>query len=133
MSYTEFRPRWHRPRFPVFWWVRRRSYFTFVIRELTSVFVAWSVVFLLLLVQAVSQGHGAYQRFLDWSGTWWVVVLNAVTLGLVIFHAVTWFNLAPKAMAVHARGKRVPDAWITSVHYLAWVLMSAIAAWALLG
>jgi fumarate reductase subunit C len=62
-----------------------------------------------------------------------VVVLNVVALGLVVFHAVTWFNLAPKAMAVRARGKRVPNAWIAGVHYMAWALASAIAAWAILG
>jgi len=133
MSYTEFHPRWHRPHFPVFWWVHRRSYLAFVVRELTSVFVAWSVVFLLLLVRAVSQGPEPYRRFLDWSSTWWVVTLNVVTLSLVLLHAVTWFNLAPKAMAVRARGRRVPNTWITGAHYLAWALVSAIAAWVVLG
>ena len=48
-NYTEFHPRWYRRRMSVFWWVGRRSYLIFVLRELTSVFVAWSVVFLLLL------------------------------------------------------------------------------------
>ena len=133
MSYTEFHPRWHRPRLPVFWWVHRRSYLAFVVRELTSVFVAWSVVFLLLLVRAVAQGPEPYRRFVEWSGTWWVVTLNVVTLSLVLLHAITWFNLAPMAMAVRARGRRVSNTWITGAHYLAWALVSAVAAWVVLG
>ena len=35
--YTEFHPRWYRPRMPVFWWAGRRSYLIFVLRELTSI------------------------------------------------------------------------------------------------
>ena len=55
-------PRWgrstaqgrpYRPRVSRFWWLRRRSYLLFVLRELSSVFVAWFVVYLLLLVENV--------------------------------------------------------------------------------
>ena len=31
------------------WWLRKRTYFVFVMRELSSIFIAWFVVFLLLL------------------------------------------------------------------------------------
>ena len=49
------------------WWLRRRSYVFFVLRELSSIFVAWSVVFLLLLIRALAQGDAAYATFLDWA------------------------------------------------------------------
>jgi fumarate reductase subunit C len=132
-SYTEFHPRWYRPRMSVFWWVRRRSYLIFVLRELTSVFVAWSVVFLLLLVHAVSQGGKQYQQFLNLSSNPWMLALNVVTLAFVMFHAITWFNLAPRAMVVRLRGKRVPRSWVADAHFAAWALLSALAAWLILG
>ena len=131
--YTEFHPRWHRPRMSVFWWVGRRAYLVFVLRELSSVFVAWSVVFLLLLVRAVSQGGAEYQRFLDRSGAPWMLALNVVALAFVVFHAITWFNLAPQAMVVRLRGKRVPRSWIAGAHYAGWALLSALTAWLILG
>ena len=133
VRYTEFHPRWHRPRMPVFWWVGRRSYFIFVIRELSSVFVAWSVVFLLLLVSAVGQGGRQYQQFLNLSSNPWMLALNAVTLAFLVFHAITWFNLAPQAMVVRLRGKRVPRSVIAGAHYAGWALLSALAAWLILG
>ena len=34
----------------LWWWVRKRSYFVFVMRELSSFFVAWFVVYLLMLI-----------------------------------------------------------------------------------
>jgi fumarate reductase subunit C len=118
---------------PVFWWVGRRSYLIFVLRELSSVFVAWSVVFLLLLVHAVSQGGTQYQQFRNLSSNPWMLALNIVTLAFVVFHTLTWFNLAPQAMVVRLRGNRVPRSWIAGAHYAGWALLSALVAWLIVG
>ena len=115
-----------------FWWLRRRSYFVFVLRELSSVFVAWFVVYLLFLVTAVSSGTAEYERFLNWSAGPWVLALNAITLVFVLLHAVTWFNLAPKAIAVRLGGKRVPALLIAGPNYAAWLVASAVVAWLIL-
>ena len=131
--YTEYHPRWYRPRVSTWWWLKRRSYLAFILRELSSVFVAWSVVFLLLLVAAVSGGEDSYRQFLAWAGRPAVLLLSAVSLLFVVFHAVTWFNLAPKAMVMRWRGRRVPGAWIAASNYAAWALASALVAWLLLG
>jgi fumarate reductase subunit C len=131
-KYTEFQPRWYRRRMSVFWWVSRRSYLIFVLRELSSLFVAWSVVFLLLLVRAVSQGSSEYQRFVDRSSAPGMLALNVVALAFVVFHAITWFNLAPQAMVIRVRGKRVARSRIALAHYAAWALLSALAAWLIL-
>jgi fumarate reductase subunit C len=117
----------------VFWWAGRRSYLIFVLRELSSVFVAWSVVFLLLLVHAVSQGGKQYQQFLNLSSNPWMLALNAVTLAFLVFHALTWFNLAPQAMVVRLRGQRVPRSRIAAAHYAGWALLSALVAWLVVG
>ena len=132
VRYTEFHPRWHRPRMPVFWWVGRRSYLIFVLRELSSVFVAWSVVFLLLLVHAVSEGSRQYRQFLNLSSNPWMMALNVITVAFLLFHAITWFSLAPQAMVVRLRGNRVPRSAITGAHYAAWALLSALVAWLIL-
>ena len=130
---TEFQPRRYRRRMSVFWWVSRRSYLIFVLRELSSVFVAWSVVFLLLLVHAVSEGGKQYQQFRNLSSNPWMLALNVVTLAFLLFHAITWFNLAPSAMVVRIRDKRVPRSWIAGVHYAGWALLSALVAWLIVG
>jgi fumarate reductase subunit C len=114
------------------WWLRRRSYVVFVLRELSSVFVAWFVVYLLLLVNAVSSGSDAYKLFLNWSARPWVLAVNTIALLFVLLHAVTWFNLAPKAIVVRVRDWRVPPALILGLHYLLWALLSAIALWVIL-
>jgi len=128
---TQARP--YRAHMPLGWWLRRRSYMLFVAREVSSVFVAWFVVYLLLLVWAVSRGPDAYQRFLDWSANPIVLVVNIVALLFVLLHAVTWFRLAPQAMVVKVRGRRVPSVLVAAAHFGAWAVVSAVVAWIVLG
>jgi fumarate reductase subunit C len=132
-SYTPYHPRWLRRRVSTWWWLTRRSYLTFILRELSSVFVAWVIVYLLFLIQAVGAGPDAWQRFLAWSGQPAVLGLNAVSLAFTVFHAITWFNLAPQAMVVHVLGRRVPGAAIAGANYAAWAAVSAWLVWLLAG
>ena len=124
--------RLYRPRMSPLWWARRRSYFLFAVRELSSLFVAWSVVWLLLLFHAVASGEAAYQRFVEQSARPWLIAINIVALLFVVLHAVTWFRLAPQAMAVRLGGRRVPSALVAAGHYAAWVAVSAAIVWAVL-
>lgn len=121
--------RLYRPPMPRFWWLRRRSYLLFILRELSSVFVAWFVAYLLVLVAAVSQGEAAYQRFLDWSGNPFLVGLNVVALAFVLLHAVTFFSAAPQATVVRLRGHRLPPPAVAAPLYAAWVAVTAFLVW----
>ncbi|MPZ60867.1 MAG: fumarate reductase subunit C [Propionibacteriales bacterium] len=132
-AYTEFHPRWYRRQMSTWWWLGKRAYLVFILRELSSVFVAWFVVFGLLMLRAVGQGDGQYQRFLDWAASPWVVVVNVVALLFVLLHAITWFNLAPKAMVVRLRGQRVPGSLVAASQYAGWVVLSAFVIWLLVG
>ena len=132
-GYTAYHPRWLRPRVSTYWWLGRASYLAFILRELSSVFVAWFVVYFLLLVRAVSHGEAAYVAFLHWSSSLPVLLLNVLTLLFVVFHAITWFNLAPQAMVVKMGSTRVPGVLIALSNYAAWAVSSALLAWLLLG
>ena len=131
--YTEYHPRWIRTRVSTYWWLQRRSYLAFIVRELSSIFVGWFAVYLLLLVRAVSQGESRYQEFLGWSGRPGVLALNIVSLFFIVYHATTWFNLAPKAMVLRLGGRRVPGFLIAGSNYLACAMASALVGWLLLG
>jgi fumarate reductase subunit C len=111
------------------WWVRKRTYFVFVMRELSSIFIAWFVAFLLLLVAAVGRGEAAYQGFLDFAANPLVVAVNAVTFGFVVLHAVTWFSLTPKAMDVRLGGRPAPASAVIASQYVALAVVSAFVFW----
>ena len=120
--------RHHRP-VPVLWWVRKRSYFVFVMRELSSIFIAWLVLYLCLFVRAVGRGEAAYRAHLEWAASPWIVTLDVVAFGFVVLHTVTWFSLTPKAMVVAVRGRRVPGVAIIGAQYAALAVVSAFVYW----
>ncbi|MGH3332611.1 MAG: fumarate reductase subunit C [Nocardioidaceae bacterium] len=114
------------------WWVRKRTYFVFVMRELSSIFIAWFVLYLLILVSAVSRGEAAYQDFVDFAEHPAVVAVNVVALTFVVLHTITWFNLTPKAMDVRLRSRPVPG-WVVIVsQYVGLAVVSAFIVWLVL-
>jgi fumarate reductase subunit C len=121
--------RLYRPRISTWWWTRKRSYFVFVLRELSSIFVAWFVVFLVLFVYALGQGEAAYRRFVDWAGAPWLIALNLLGLAFVLLHTVTWFNLTPQAMDVRLEGHKVPAFHIIAGQYTGLVVVSLFVLW----
>lgn len=94
------------------WWTKNPFYFRYMLREgtcLLALFVGLELllgVFLFLMCDldsevVTAQGAAPY--------LWWVqsfvgnpiiLLLNLASLGAVLFHAVTWFALMPKAVRV---------------------------------
>ena len=140
------------------WWAKKPTYFLFLMRELTCLAVAWSAVFLMMLVYAIGRGEASYQRFLDWAGSPVVIVVNVVALAFLLLHTVTWFAVTPQAMAVRGPGgrqvvttkmvrvagrfmpaatvvrvgNRVPAALVIASQYVGLVVVSVFLAWLVL-
>jgi fumarate reductase subunit C len=140
------------------WWLKKRTYFLFVMRELSSIFVAWYAVFLMVMVFAIGRSETSYQRFMDWAGSPIVVAVNVVAFAFLVLHTVTWFALTPQAMeirlggrrvlrmkdarvagrivpaatAVRVGGQRVPPAMVIASQYAGLVVVSAFIAWLVL-
>ena len=131
--YTDYHPRWLRRHVSTYWWMKKRSYVAFILREGSCMFVAWLVVYLLLLVNAVVGGLASYARFLEWSAAPWVLTLNVVSFLFLVYHAITFFVAAPQAMVVHVGRSRVPGHLVLAGHYVAWAAASVFVYWLLLG
>ena len=131
--YTDYHPRWLRRHVSTYWWLEKGSYFAFILREASCIFVAWLVVYFLLLVNAVVHGEANYQQFLATSARPSVLAVNIVSFLFMMFHAITFFEAAPQAMVVHVGNKRVPAFLVLMGHYVAWAVVSVVVAWFLLG
>ncbi|MBV9438203.1 MAG: fumarate reductase subunit C, partial [Acidobacteria bacterium] len=98
----------------------------FILRELTSVAVAWTVAVMLMQIFALTHSGAFYDGFEALMALPVMILVNVIAFAFLVFHSVTWFNLAPKAMAVRVGGKRVPGILISGPQYLAWIAVSAI-------
>ena len=119
------------PHISTTWWLQKSSYFMFILREMSCVFVGWFAVYLLWLVQAVGQGDAAYQAFMVWSASSSIVLLNVVSLVFLLFHAVTFFAAAPQAMVVTLGPNKVPGSAILAGHYVGLIAVSLLVCWLL--
>jgi fumarate reductase subunit C len=116
-------------RMGVFWWLHKWSYFLFVMRELSSLFVAWFVIYLLMFIAAVGGGEEKYDAFLDRASSPLFLVVNAVALAFLVLHTITWFALTPQAMVLNLGGGRVPGMLIIVAQYAVLAAVSAFIYW----
>ena len=115
------------------WWLKRKPYILFMIRELTSVFVAGYCIFLLALVYKLTQGAETYGNFISALKLPSSIVLHFITLAFVLYHTITWFNLTPKILVLYRGEERIPQGLVAGTFYAGWVLVSVILAWLILG
>jgi fumarate reductase subunit C len=115
---------------PATWWLHNYHLVLFMIRELTSLFVAGYAVFLLVLL---------YLRFTDQEPRFNEVltspvsiILQLIALVFVVFHSVTWFNLTPKAVILWRGEEKVSPALIAGAHYALWAVVSLIVLYLVL-
>jgi len=125
-AYTEFHPRWYRRQVSTYWWLGKWAYVKFILRELSSVAVAWTVALILYQIWELTRGPVAYARFEERMASPLMIAINVIAFAFLVLHSITWFNLAPKAMAVRVGGKRIPAALISGPQYVAWIAISAI-------
>jgi fumarate reductase subunit C len=131
-TFTAYPTKGYRVRMSTYWWLGRWAYLKFILREISSVFVAWFVLVTVLQIRGLVRGPDAYARMQHRLENPLMIALNLISFFFVVFHAITWFNLAPKAMAVRMGGKRVPNIMISGPNYIAWAVVSAAVAWLLL-
>jgi len=131
--YTEYHPRWYRPHVSVYWWLGQWRYLKFILRELSSVFVAAVIVMTLFQLRALRNGPEAYAHFQQRMQSPVIIAFAVISLFFVVFHSITWFNLTPRAMPVRLRGKRIPEWMVAAPNYALWAIVSFIISWLVLG
>ena len=129
---AEFAPRPYRARMSTYWWLQRRQHLKFMLRELSSVAVGYFIVITLLQIRALAEGPEAYAAFQDWLQTPLLIALHAAAFLFLVFHAISWFNVTPRAIVVRVGGRRLPDLAVIAPIYVAWVVISGIVAWFIL-
>ena len=118
---------YHRSMSPT-WWFNNRAYFLFMVRELTSVFIAAYLILFLLMLHKLAVGREAYEAYLRLLATPGMLAFHFLALAAALFHAITWFNLTPMGMAVRLGGKRVPSVIVAGVSYATWLGVSIVVA-----
>lgn len=122
----------YRPHMSFWWWLQRKNYFLFMVRELSAVFVGLFALISLVGVYRLSQGEDTYQLYLGALQTPSARVLFVVILLFSLYHTLTWIHLTPMIMVVRIGSKTVPPILILMASYLAWIVISLVLFYLLL-
>ena len=122
----------YKKRMSIFWWTSRWAHIKFISRELTSVFVAGYVIMLLFYTRSIFEGPASFEEFSSRLRSPFMILLHVIALGALLFHSITWFNLAPKAMVIKIGERNVPGLIIVLLNYGGWLVISLVLTWLLL-
>src|SRR5262249_3701774 len=107
---------------PATWWLHNIHLKLFMIRELTSLFVAGYAVFLLVLIS-----HGDdLKAFTDTLLCPTAIIFQLIALPFVVFHSVTWFNLMPQVVVLFRGEERVSPRVVAGALYFLWAVISLL-------
>ena len=109
---------------PADWWLKKKTFVLFMVRELTCIFVGGYALFLLILV-ANAKDAEAFSSLLTHPLS---IALQLIALPMVLYHSITWFNLTPKVMVVWRGEERVDPLLIAGSNYVAWLIVSIVVA-----
>lgn len=109
------------------WWLKNPFYTRYMIREATSVFVGIYAFVLLAGLFSLASGEASYNNWLTAMTNPLVIVFHCVALAAALYHAFTWFAVAPKVMPLLVIGKKkVSDRSITVIHYLIAIVLYVV-------
>ena len=118
------RPGLYYPKMPSTWWLRRPGYFRFMMRELSSVFVAIFLVILLIQIHQASRGLEAYAAFLEKLRSPGWIAFHVVALAFALYHSFTWFNLTAVVQVVRVGDFQVPPRLVAAANFVVWGVLS---------
>ena len=125
MSVTRPEPSklYHR-KMPATWWLKKQSYFLFMLREISSVFIAIFLIVYLCQIYQLTQGPHAYMAFArKLSSPGWIF-FHLVVLLFALYHSVTWFQSSSVVLQLRIGERLIPRPIVMALHVGAWAMIS---------
>lgn len=123
---------YHRPHRRA-WFMERPAYIRFMIREVTSFFMAAYLIVLIVTLAKVGVGEAAAAEWLQALSTTGWKVAHAVALAATVWHTITFFAAVPQAMPIYIGEDRLPAPIAKIVMgYGPWLTATAVILWGVL-
>jgi fumarate reductase subunit C len=114
----------YRPKMAATWWLKKKSYFLFMLRELSSVFIALFLLVYLYQIYQLTQGPEAYLSFTQRLNSPGWILFHLIALLFAVYHSVTWFQSSAVVLPVRLGEHVVSRQIVTALHIGAWVVVS---------
>ena len=121
-------PREYAWRMPVDWWIRKRHYFLYMLREFTALPLALWLLWFLVEIQRASGGAARYSPH----GSIAFVVFSVICLGFALYHSVTFLNLSGLIIRVKVLDRQLPSRMVSGAMFVAWAAASVVVGFVLI-
>ncbi|MGH8947070.1 MAG: hypothetical protein ACRDVL_13110 [Acidimicrobiia bacterium] len=122
----------HKP-LPRTWWLRRATYFRFMIRELTSLAVLAYTLLMVWALLSSSGDAGSFPGFFEFLTSGTSVLLHILLLVLALFHTGTWIALTPKVLVLWRDDERIEPDVIAGANSVLFLVVSGVVLWLVMG
>lgn len=107
---------------PMDWWLKELFYTKYMLREGSSIFITIYSLILAWGLLRLSQGEAAFNAWMQALQNPFAIVLHLIALLFALYHTITWFALAPKAVDLWIKGKPLDDRIIVSSLYATFIV-----------
>lgn len=108
------------------WFLKRRAYRAYALREFSSVFVGFFVFDLCVGLVCLNRGLDSWTWWVDLQTSPFNLVLTVLAVVMSFVHATTWFKATPKIIRIRHGLHYIPDGWVVAQHYLLLVIFAVI-------
>jgi fumarate reductase subunit C len=108
------------------WYLKRRPYQLFMLREFSSIFIAGYTVLLVILALKVHNGAGSFADFVQTLRSPWLIAFNIVALLAALLHTATWFLAVPSALQLRIGEEKVEPRLLIGAAYGGMLFVSAV-------
>ena len=106
------------------WWLKKPSYFLFMLREFSSVFIAAFLLVYLCQISQLTEGPQAYRAFAQKLSSPGWILFHLVALLFALYHSITWFQSSAVVLELRLGERIVPRRVVTALHVGAWAAAS---------
>jgi succinate dehydrogenase subunit C len=111
------------------WWLRKRHYFLYMVREFTALPLAVWLLWFLVEIQRAQRGPSGYYPH---SSTGFVI-FSVICLLFALYHSVTFLSLAGDILHFKVLDKPVPSRLVVLAMFGMWVVASIVIGAVLIG
>lgn len=120
-------PREYRWRMPAGWWVRKRHYLGYMLREFSAAPMALWMLWLLVEIRRAAGGAASYAPHESVA----FVVFSVIVLLFSLYHSVTFLSLAGTILHFKVLDRPVPSRLIVLAMFAQWLVASIVVAFVL--
>jgi fumarate reductase subunit C len=111
---------------PPSWWWKKSSYFLFMLRELSSVFIAIFLVVFLIQIYQLTRGPEAYTAFVQKLRAPGWIIFNVIVLLFALYHSITWFSSSAIVLPLRIGEREMPRKAFVALNVAALVVISLV-------